>query len=199
MVGADLSGPGGVAKDTGGTVMLSGMNFYAGPTRVDNGTLLVANASALPDGSSLTVGASASMAFGASPAASETAGQASTLTQSASEESTLTQSASEGNLQARSASEDNQTAVSHIATFAPTLPPSVPWTLPAMSNATVDAVFASPTTGTWCPSAFAGTVAPADSARPAIAWAWIASSYAQNQKTDLPIAALDTVLARYGV
>ncbi len=66
---ADLSGPGGLTKDTGGTVTLSGVNSYAGGTVVDAGTLIVANAGALPDGSSLTVGSRAVFAFGVGQAA----------------------------------------------------------------------------------------------------------------------------------
>ena len=36
-VGANLSGPGGVTKDTGGTVVLSGVNTYMGGTAVERG------------------------------------------------------------------------------------------------------------------------------------------------------------------
>jgi autotransporter-associated beta strand protein len=66
---AKLSGPGGLTKDTGGTVTLSGSNSYTGGTLVKDGTLIVANASALPDGTSLTIGAGGIFVFGQSEAA----------------------------------------------------------------------------------------------------------------------------------
>ena len=62
-VGAELSGPGGLTKDTGGTLTLSGDNSYTGGTVVNDGTLIVANASSLPNGTSLTVGAGGIFAF----------------------------------------------------------------------------------------------------------------------------------------
>jgi autotransporter-associated beta strand protein len=66
---ADLSGPGGVTKDTGGTVTLSGTNTYADGTAVDAGTLVVTSANALPDGTSLTVGAGGVFIFDPSSSA----------------------------------------------------------------------------------------------------------------------------------
>ena len=65
-VSANFSGPGGVTKDTSGTVVFSGANSYAGGTVVNVGTFIVTHAGALPIGSSLSVGVGASMLFGAS-------------------------------------------------------------------------------------------------------------------------------------
>ena len=73
VVSADLSGPDGVMKNSGSddnTVILSGSNSYAGPTVVNAGTLIVATADALPDGTSLTVGAGGVFVFDPSQAAS---------------------------------------------------------------------------------------------------------------------------------
>jgi autotransporter-associated beta strand protein len=67
---AALSGPGGVTKDTGGTVTLSGVNSYLGGTLVDDGTLIAASPNSLPVGSSLTVGAGGTSLFGPGQAAS---------------------------------------------------------------------------------------------------------------------------------
>ena len=67
MVRANLTGPGGVTEDASsnppGTVLLSGSNSYPGPTVVNAGTLVVTGMNALPDGTSLTVGAGATFLF----------------------------------------------------------------------------------------------------------------------------------------
>lgn len=55
-VSADLYGTGGVTKDTAGTVLLAGDNFYAGPTVVEDGTLIVASPGGLPAGTGLIIG-----------------------------------------------------------------------------------------------------------------------------------------------
>ena len=52
---ADNATTGGLTKRGAGTLVLSEANTYGGPTRVENGTLLVANASALPSGSSIVI------------------------------------------------------------------------------------------------------------------------------------------------
>jgi autotransporter-associated beta strand protein len=52
-----LSGTGGLTTAGPGLLILSGDNTYGGGTAVDAGTLDVANSDALPDGTSLTVGA----------------------------------------------------------------------------------------------------------------------------------------------
>jgi autotransporter-associated beta strand protein len=52
---ADLSGPGSLTKDTGGTVTLSGNNDCQGGTTVNDGTLIVASAGALTPGTNLSI------------------------------------------------------------------------------------------------------------------------------------------------
>jgi autotransporter-associated beta strand protein len=55
-IGGNISGVGGFTKSGSGVVELSGGNTYGGGTVVAAGKLIVNNASALPDGGSLTVG-----------------------------------------------------------------------------------------------------------------------------------------------
>ena len=55
----NLSGPGPITKGGAGLLILSGTNTYGGGTIVSDGTLKVFSSSALPDGTSLTVGAAA--------------------------------------------------------------------------------------------------------------------------------------------
>ena len=59
----------GITKKGSGTLVLSGVNTYSGPTAVDQGTVLVTNASALPAGTSLVVGAGGVLVFDPSQAA----------------------------------------------------------------------------------------------------------------------------------
>ena len=61
-----LSGTGGLSLTGPGTLILCGSNSYTGGTFVDAGTLEITEAGALLSGSRLTVGASASLLFGAS-------------------------------------------------------------------------------------------------------------------------------------
>jgi autotransporter-associated beta strand protein len=63
MASANLLGAGGVSKSGAGTVTLSGSNSYAGGTDVASGTLIVSSPNGLPDGSELSVGANAILAF----------------------------------------------------------------------------------------------------------------------------------------
>ena len=49
---------------TGGMLILSGSDSYTGGTFVEAGTLVATNSEALPDGSSLTIGANATSVFG---------------------------------------------------------------------------------------------------------------------------------------
>jgi len=69
-VSANLSGTGGLTKDTGGTTILSGSDTYAGSTLVNSGTLVATNASALPNGTSLAIGAGGTFVFDPSQTAS---------------------------------------------------------------------------------------------------------------------------------
>jgi autotransporter-associated beta strand protein len=70
----DLSGPGGLHEIGSGLLVLSGVNTYGGGTIVEEGTLEALDNSALPAGSSLTVGADASLLFGGSVEAASPAG-----------------------------------------------------------------------------------------------------------------------------
>ena len=65
----DLSGAGSLTKVGRGVLVLSGTDSYFGGTIVDAGTLCVTNASAIPDGMSLTVGAGGTFIFDPLPAA----------------------------------------------------------------------------------------------------------------------------------
>jgi autotransporter-associated beta strand protein len=68
--GLDYSGGGGLIITGSGTVNLSGTNTYTGGTTVSAGTLIVNAAGALPDGTSLTVGAGGTFIFDPSQSAS---------------------------------------------------------------------------------------------------------------------------------
>ena len=61
---------GNVVKDGPGLMVLSGDNFYTGSTVVEEGTLIAATSEAIPDGSSLIVGADAASIFDLSMAGS---------------------------------------------------------------------------------------------------------------------------------
>lgn len=61
-----IPGPWSLSKIGEGTLILSGSNTYTGGTYVDNGTLIITSANALPDGGSLTVGAGATTIFDSS-------------------------------------------------------------------------------------------------------------------------------------
>ena len=58
-----ISGGGNLTKVGAGTLVLSGDNTYSGGTNVEAGTLIVNNSGAIPDGSSLTVGAGGAFIF----------------------------------------------------------------------------------------------------------------------------------------
>jgi autotransporter-associated beta strand protein len=75
----NLSGSGGLTEVGSGLLILSGSNTYTGGTTVEAGTLDVLNSSALPDGSSLTVGADATLIFGAFSAGSPVSDSAATV------------------------------------------------------------------------------------------------------------------------
>jgi autotransporter-associated beta strand protein len=220
-VSADLSGPGNVTKDTAGTVILSGMNSYAGPTVVDAGTLIVANAGALPDGSNLVVGAFPSGPTGgaaktsvtapvvlASPAANIAAASGTAPVGWAlarlGTPAAAAASADSAPIAAAGALANTPVAASAVRTVSPFVqrqvenlsygPRAASAISPAaMSRDAVDAVFASDQ------SAFDGAVSPVDRASSAAAWAWLANSTDQNRKAGSTVAALDMVLAQYGV
>lgn len=58
--------------DGSGTEVLSGTNSYTGDTTVDAGTLIIADAAALPDGGNLIVGAAGASMFGSVAGSSST-------------------------------------------------------------------------------------------------------------------------------
>ena len=60
----------GMTKDGPGILVLSGSNSYTGGTNVDAGTLIAVSGTALPDGTSLTVGAGGTFIFDPSAAGS---------------------------------------------------------------------------------------------------------------------------------
>jgi autotransporter-associated beta strand protein len=64
-----LSGPGGLTKVDSGTLILSGSDTYSGGMVVEAGTLIAASSTALPNGSSLTVGDGALSIFALAMAA----------------------------------------------------------------------------------------------------------------------------------
>ncbi len=211
---ASLFGPGGLSKDTGGTVTLSGVNSYAGGTVVDAGTLIVANAGALPDGSSLTVGAGAAFAFGVGQAAASSsaavpitptvaasAPAGASVTASAVSTLSLVLGRQVENLSyvPATSSTPAETPVDFAASVSAAKDAPAAATSVAMSSVASDAVFTS------YRSAFDPTIAPADNAQSAHPWAWLAASESlwnssdQNKTTDSATAALDKVLARFGL
>jgi autotransporter-associated beta strand protein len=77
---SSISGTGPLTMNgLGGVLILSGSDSYSGGTIVTAGTLLVASNTALPDRSSLTVGASASLLFGAAMQSTPAANEAQTI------------------------------------------------------------------------------------------------------------------------
>jgi len=63
-IAANLSGGMQLVKSSIDTAVLSGVNNYTGGTAVNTGTLIVATATALPDGGALTVGAGGAFVSG---------------------------------------------------------------------------------------------------------------------------------------
>ena len=212
-VSAELSGPGGLTKDTGGTLTISGDNSYSGGTVVNDGTLIVANASALPSGTSLTVGAGGIFLFDASQAASSV----SAAGLAAPSPATAAVSKASTPIVTARAQVEVPVAESPLSTIwpfrekqvknLPYVPVTAPVTKaapaaatpPTMSRASIDTVFATHR------SAFDQTVPPGDIAQSTGPWAWLAALESSwntadhNQKTDSNVEALDKVLARFGV
>ena len=67
----------GITKTGSQTLILSGTNTYSGGTAVNQGTVVVTNAGAVPSGTSLTVGAGGVFVFDPSQAVAEVGGQGS--------------------------------------------------------------------------------------------------------------------------
>ena len=204
---ANLSGPGGLTKDTSGSVTLSGANSYAGPTVVMDGKLIVTNASALPKGTILTIQAGGTLVFDPSQTAANAAVAGSAMPASASETPApaVISPATAAKLGTPvGAPVDFSTAAAttlHGQARAPFTHgrTDVLRTPAAMSSAKIDAVFRSH------PSAPDLGTAPADDAQSGRPWAWLAalespsSSWDQNQKSDSGFTALDMILARFGL
>lgn len=71
IVNADLSGPGSLMMTGPGTATLAGTNDIQGGVAVTGGTLVAASPAAMPDESTLMVGANVLTAFGANPTAAQ--------------------------------------------------------------------------------------------------------------------------------
>ncbi len=196
-----------LVEDTNGVLTLTGVNTYTGGTLVEAGELIVGTQTALPRGGSLIVGSNpVSQLLGRSPALSNVslAGSAAIVMSPAA---------------ARSLPPPPQPAKRQHRSLRPALRPIrrrrrlrqfrprvvFPSVTPAkvstanLSTAASDAVFASHRSGS-------DTITvPANLAQSASAWAWLApmesgwNSSGQNQKNDSKAAALDEVLARFGV
>ena len=212
---ADLSGPGGLTKDTAGSVLLCGANSYAGDTVVSDGTLIVASAASLPDGTNLTIAAggtmiydpsqaaaSASAAGLAAPAAGSTAaGESSAPMAATSVLNSLPVAPSALSILAAATSAKpsgpTETSAAAASALVPQDGPSAT-TLPAISSVTIDAVFKAGQ------SAFARTVSSPEVRQSPRPWAWLAALQnswnpsAENQTTGSNVEALDKVLAQFG-
>ncbi|MGA2255491.1 MAG: Ig-like domain-containing protein, partial [Thermoguttaceae bacterium] len=219
---AKLSGPGGLTKDTGGTVILSGSNSYTGGTVVKDGTLVADNANALPNGTSLTIGAGGTFVFDPSQSASGglAAGFAAPPADIAAASETST------TIIAAGAVAHVPVTASAISTFSPAISakPGIPSVTPvgkassattaagnsvqkvlavarpaAMSSIPVDAVF------TLDRSAFDRTASAGSILQAASAWAWLAANESsanssdQQQKIGWVAEAVDKVLAEFGL
>jgi len=196
--GLDFNGAGGLIITGPGSVTLSGTNTYTGGTTVSSGTLLINAASALPGGTSLTVGAGGTFVFDPSQSASSVsaAGLASPAPGIAASSET---SAPIDAARALDNASVSASAVSTLSTFLERQVKNLSHVPASMSSVANDAVFASHR------SVLDRTVSPAVSAQSTISWAWLAAiessgtSSDQNRKTDSTVAALDMVLARFGV
>ena len=166
---SNLTGTGGLTKDTAGTVVLSGADSYAGGTVVKQGTLIVTGAGALPDGNSLTIGASGTFLFDPSQTASNVSIAGVAASTAASESSTPIVAASTPANVAVAASATLATTVGNTVQQAAAVGtpssthfrPDAPATPAAKSSVASDAVFKS------YRSPIGRTVAPADNAQSA--------------------------------
>jgi autotransporter-associated beta strand protein len=210
---SESGGSHGLTLSGSGSLTISGSNSYSGGTTVNGGTLIVTSAGTLPSDTSLTVGAGGTFIFDPSQSASSVlaAGLPAPASGSAvaSEASTpivAVSALSNGPVTASALStlsaalERHLENLSYVPVTAPVAKAApLAATPPAMSRATIDAVFASHR------PAFDQTVLPADNSQSACPWAWLAAiesswnSADQNQKTGSNVEALDKVLARFGV
>ena len=192
--GLDCSGGGGLIVTGPGTVTLSGPNSYTGGTTVSTGTLLITAASALPDGTRLTIGADGTFVFDPSQAGtSVSAAELAALTAASATCPPIVAASVFANVPVTAP------IVSTLSPFVQRQVENVSYGPATMSRATIDAVFASHR------SALDQTVSSPGIPHPAGSWAWLAAietswnSSDQNKTTDSKVAALDKVLAQYGV
>jgi autotransporter-associated beta strand protein len=180
---ANLGGLGGVTKDTSGTVTLSGTNTYAGPTVVKAGTLVATSSSALPDGTSLTVGAGGGFAFDPSQAAGGPA-VGSAAPAAVSETSTPMVAAG---------------AVANEAVVAPANSTLLPAISAALSNPVKTSfVFTTPSTimGSWRPRDVMATASSTTTAYAAVPQvSAVASPSGAHFRTDAPARAASAAIA----
>ncbi len=206
-------------------MILSGANSYAGGTWVRDGTLIVTTASALPSGTSLTVGGGGIFVFDPSQAAapSSAAGSAAIAPDIAAARETSSP------IVAASAVVDMPVVAFMISAVSPFLqsqlenpycgpvateistgpataaaasdvvdaPPAA--TRAALSSTTIDAVFKSGRL------AFDQAIAANDLRQSTGPWEWVAAmesswnSCGENQKTPTTVEPMDKVFARYGL
>jgi len=210
-----ISGAGGFIKTGSGEGVLSGTNNFSGGTEVLAGSLVLATADALPDGTSLTVGSGATFLFDPSYSAANLASAGLTApapdTATASENPTPVVAANglANGPVAASAAAGVSPLIARPAKHLPDLPAIASLLVATsgrtaeiprdMSRLVVDAVFVSRR------SAFDQTISPADNAHSAISWAWLGviegtwNSTDRNKTSDSQVEALDKVLARFGV
>jgi autotransporter-associated beta strand protein len=208
MVSANLTGTGGLVKNGSGNVVLSGTNGFSGGIQVFGGGLVFTSAAALPEGSSLTVGAGAASLFGASQAATNLSavGLAAPVHGNVAESENSRAIAAAGTVAKAPSSEATDPALwpfvkrqvenlSHRAAISAKISE-----MPAVaSKATIDAVFASQRT------VLDRTISSANNAQSAQLWSSLAAIEScwnpqdQNKTADLKVEALDKVLARFGV
>jgi len=196
--GLNYSGAGGLIKTGSGVVTLTGPNTYSGGTTVSVGTLLINTASALPGGTSLTVGTGGTFVFDPSQSASSV----SAARVAAPAPGTATASGTSAPTVAARAFDNVSVSASALSTLPALLERQLrnlshtPATLSIVAN---DALFASHR------SAINRTASPADTAQSVRPWAWLEAmenslnSTDQNKTTGSMVGALDTVLARFGV
>jgi RHS repeat-associated protein len=210
-----ISGVSGFIKSGSGEIVLSGTNSFSGGTQVLAGSLVVAATGALPDGTSLTVGSGGTFIFDPSQSASNlsSAGLTAPVSDTAAASETSTPVVAAGALANGPVSASAPANVvpfsarhaNHLLDF-PVIASPIAATSSSTSEmpvdtsrVTVDAVF------TTHRSAFDLTVSPADNAHSVIPWAWLGAiesswnSSDRNKTTDWNVAALDEVLAGFGV
>ena len=189
-------------------VVLDGTNSYGGGTTVSSGTLLIAHAGALPDGTSLTIGAGGTLLFDPR----QTASNASAAGLVAAAVGCSAAFRTSAPIAVASAPANGPVAASALSTLSPLLDRQVKnlsyaaalsaassgkaEMSAAISSVASDAVFASRR------AAFDGIASSPDTPPSASASAWLAaneSSWNSSDQNKMTVEALDKVLARFGV